>query len=77
MNDLSLELVNTGPFHHYFQNNTWIDSIFIDNCYTILHFDRTLPNFPSRHDVIPVAIDMFYPTLSEDLLRLILISNID
>ena len=65
MNDLSLKLVNTGPSHHSSETNTWIDSIFVDNCDTILHFDRSLPNFPSRHDVISVTINMFYPSPPE------------
>ena len=33
-NDLSLKLVNTGPSHHSFESNTWIDSIFVENCDT-------------------------------------------
>ena len=42
--------------------DTWIDSIFVDNCDTSLRYDRNLPTFPSRHDLISVTIDIFYPS---------------
>ena len=63
MSDLSLKLVDTGPSHHTKENDTWIDSIFVDNCDNILSFDRRLPNFSSRHDIISVTIDIFYPSM--------------
>ena len=59
--DLSLKLVNTGTTHHSDGNDTWIDVIFVDDCDTIISFDRTSPNFVSRHEIISVTIDMFYP----------------
>ena len=65
MNDLSIKLVNTGPSHHSLENDTWIGTIYVDNCDKILHFDRTIPNFSSRHDVISVTIDVLYPSPSE------------
>ena len=63
MSDLSLKLVNTGPSHHNIEDkDTWIDTIFIDNCDSAKSCNRTLPTFPSRHDIISVTIDLFYPT---------------
>ena len=63
MNDLSLKLVNTGPSHHNIDDNdTWIDTIFIDNYDTAKSYDRMLPTFPSRHEIISVTIDIFYPS---------------
>ena len=59
--DLSLKLVNTGASHHSEENDTCIDIIFVDDCDTIISHDRTSPNFASRHDIISVTIDMFYP----------------
>ena len=51
MSELSLILVNTGASHHT-NINTWIDTIFVDECDTLLKYDRFLPPFPSRHDII-------------------------
>ena len=62
MNELSLKLVDTGPSHHGGKVDTWIDSIFVDNCDTILSCDCNLPTFPSRHEVISLIIDIFYPS---------------
>ena len=47
--------------HHSDGNDTWIDVIFVDDCDTIISHDRYSPNFASRHDIISVTIDMFYP----------------
>ena len=63
MSDLSLKLVRTGPTHHTNEKDTWIDSIFVDNCDTILSFERKLPDFSSRHDIISVTIDIFNPSM--------------
>ena len=60
MNDLSLKLIDTGASHHT-NINTWIDTIFVDECDTILKYDRFLPPFPSRHDIITTMINVFYP----------------
>lgn len=54
-------MVDTGPSHHSEGNNTWIDSIYVDNCDSVLDFGRFLPNFPSRHDVITTTIEIYYP----------------
>ena len=62
MNELSLKLVDTGPSHHGGKVDTWIDSIFVDNCDTILGYDHNLPTYPSRHELISVTIDIFYPS---------------
>ena len=63
MSDLSLKLVNTGLLHHNIDDHdTWIDTIFINNCDTTKNFDRILPTFPSRHEIISVTIDLFCPT---------------
>ena len=63
MNDLSLKLVDTGPSNHTSDTNTWIDSIFIDSCDNIKSTDRSLPTFPSRHEIISVTINLFYLNL--------------
>ena len=60
MSNLSFKLVDTGPSHHTTDNDTWIDSIFIDECDSILCSTRFLPPFPSRHEIISVTIDIFY-----------------
>ena len=66
MNDLSLKLINTGPSHHNIDDNdTWIDTIFIENCDTAKSYDRMLPTFPSRHEIISVTMDIFYPSPPE------------
>ena len=65
MSDLSLKLVNTGASHHSKNNDTWIDVIFVDNCDTIISFDRTTSHYGNRHDIISVTIDMFYPELPD------------
>ena len=36
--------------------------IYVDNCDTIKSFDKSLPTFPSRHEIISVTIDLFYVT---------------
>ena len=60
MSNLSLKLVDTGPSHHTVDNDTWIDSIFIDECDNISCSTRSLPTFSSRHEIISVTIDIFY-----------------
>ena len=63
MSDLSLKLVNAGPSHHNIDDkDTWIETIFIDNCNSAKSYNRTLPTFHSRHEIISVTIDLFYPT---------------
>ena len=32
--------------------DTWIDTIYVDDCDSIISHDRFLPNYPSRHDII-------------------------
>ena len=39
MNDLSLKLVQTGSTHHTRFKESWIDSIFVDNCDNIISSD--------------------------------------
>ena len=60
MSSLSLKLVDTGPSHHTAIDN-WIDSIFVDQCDTVIKFDRIQSPFPNRHDIITATIDVFYP----------------
>ena len=59
--DLTIKLVDTGPSHHAENRSTWIDVIFVDNWDTILSKDKLSPNFPSRHDIVFVTINIFYP----------------
>lgn len=61
MDDLSMQLVPTGSSHHTDNNDTWIDTIFVDSCDNIINSESFLiPNFPNRHDVISVTISIFY-----------------
>ena len=39
-------------------NDTWIDTIMT----VAKNYDRMLPTFPSRHEIISVTIDTFYPS---------------
>ena len=46
--------------------DTWIDTIFVDECDSIIRYDRFLPTFPSRHDIITVTIDVFHPSKNNE-----------
>ena len=50
MDDLSMQLVPTGSSHHTDNNDTWIDTIFVDSCDNIINSEKSLiPNLPNRH----------------------------
>ena len=61
MSDLSVKLINTRPSHHTDEKDTQIDSICVDKCDTVVSSDRHLPNYPSRHGILSVTIEIFYP----------------
>ena len=80
MDELSVKLINTGPSHHttrllrssvtLTENNatkdTWIDTNFTDSCDSVFSYNRFLPSFPSRHDIITVTLDIFYPSTTNE-----------
>ena len=57
MSDLCLKLVNTGS-SHYTTSNTWIETIYVDESNSVIIYDRFLPTFPSKHDIITATIDV-------------------
>ena len=61
MTDLALKLVETGDSHHTNNKSTWIDVIFVDNCDVILSKDKLSANYPNRHNIVSVTINVFYP----------------
>ena len=63
IDELSLKLVNTGPSHKRANKYTWIDILLTDKYDTIVSYERKLPTFPSRHDIISVTIEIFRPEL--------------
>ena len=59
LEEFALQLVDTGPKHHTGDIHTWIELLFIDQCYTILDLCHKSTPFCSRHDVIPVTIEWY------------------
>ena len=55
---------STLTSHHTSSNSIWIDIILVDNSDTVVEHPRSLPPFPSRHDIICATIDVFEPSLS-------------
>lgn len=56
--ELNIKLVEHGATHHGRECPTWIDVIFVDDDDVILDSNNTLANFPNRHNIIDVTIDI-------------------
>ena len=63
---ISLKLVETRPIHHTANNDTWIDILITNNKDIVVSYDRKLPYFPSRHDIISVTIETLRPETPAD-----------
>ena len=65
-NDVTLYNMDLPTNDEQFDNikDTWIDSIFVDECDSIISHNRLQPPFPNRHDIITATIDIFYPLTS-------------
>ena len=61
IDELSLNLIDTGPSHHTANKDAWIDVLLTYNNDTVFSYDRKLPTFSSRQDIISVAIEIFPP----------------
>ena len=59
-----LKLINTEPFDHTANNDTWIDLLHVYDNDKVRDVSRTQPTFRSRHDILSVTIDLFRPVPS-------------